>query len=247
MGLFDDPLLVSAIMITGKSPERRPFALAALQSFREQTRQRKELVIINTSKDKLLNDENKGTDTCEVYAPPDLNLGDLRNLGLGLCNGRYVVQWDDDDWSHPRRIEMQLRHLCYSGVQACTFLSQIRYNFKTGYCYVHHQYPRLNYDVGIPGTIMHYVTNRRYPSRGKSEDTVFAKAIEPLSIFTNPPEYYLRFYHGANTWGESHIMGPEHLHHTHTKPSESQMTYLKEVLEKNYAFANPVEPRAFQQ
>jgi len=38
-------------------------------------------------------------------------LGALRNMAVDAASGDYVVQWDDDDWFHPRRIELQMAAL----------------------------------------------------------------------------------------------------------------------------------------
>ncbi|NWO07378.1 MAG: glycosyltransferase family 2 protein, partial [Alteromonadaceae bacterium] len=34
-----------------------------------------------------------------------------RNIGFERANGKYVTGQDDDDWSHPQRLETQVRHL----------------------------------------------------------------------------------------------------------------------------------------
>src|SRR5436305_1073460 len=36
-------------------------------------------------------------------------VGDLRNLALEHATGDFIVNWDDDDWHHPRRIEVQMQ------------------------------------------------------------------------------------------------------------------------------------------
>lgn len=55
----------------------------------------------------LLQPENRG-----AYA--------ARNLGLEQATGTYVTCHDDDDWSHPRKLELQARHLEENpGVLAC--------------------------------------------------------------------------------------------------------------------------------
>ncbi len=43
----------------------------------------------------------------------DENLGayPARNLGLKHANGQFVTVHDDDDWSHPQKIELQVAHL----------------------------------------------------------------------------------------------------------------------------------------
>lgn len=244
--------LITAIMVTGKSPERMPFAMAAITSFLEQDYPRRELIVVNDG-DRSVFEENPDL----TLLPPEKRiyefrtsqrrtLGNLRNLGLGSALGSFIIQWDDDDWSHPERMTFQY-NTCSVNWQATTLFRQIRYDFSTGYAYVHEQIPRPNYAVGIPGTIMHPLCRHRYPERSRGEDTVFAKNWPNLHILTNPAKYYLRFYHGANTWHQSHIMGPENMRHTHKKLTQEEWAYLVEVLQKHYAFANPNLSVAFQQ
>lgn len=257
--------LVTAVMITGKSPERAPFAKAALQSFAAQTYPNKELVVINSGTESVLEAAlamGLRSPVVEVWVQDadqsGKTLGDLRNMALEAGSGWYYIQWDDDDWSHPERMEAQVK-LCRAIEQetalgvplpaAVTYMNQIRYNFKTGHCYVHRQSPRPGYAVGIPGTIVHtYVGDCCYPSLSKSEDTKFAQRFSKrFHIWDNDPKMYLRFYHGANTWDETHIMGPKKFHSRQPKLNSECMAYLEEILEKHYAFANPAKPVAFQQ
>ncbi|MFO7974174.1 MAG: glycosyltransferase [Candidatus Hydrogenedentota bacterium] len=44
---------------------------------------------------------------CPVNAGPYV----ARNLGLGVASGEFITVHDADDWSHPRKIEIQARHL----------------------------------------------------------------------------------------------------------------------------------------
>lgn len=46
-------------------------------------------------------------------------LGALRNFAVSRATGDYVMQWDDDDLYHPRRIELQLAALRATGSDAC--------------------------------------------------------------------------------------------------------------------------------
>ena len=51
----------------------------------------------------------------EVPASERLTLGALRNLSLSNARGKYVAQWDDDDWSAPTRLAEQTAAICRSG------------------------------------------------------------------------------------------------------------------------------------
>ncbi len=198
--------LVSAVMITGKDAKRYKLAQAAVRSFQAQTWPNKELVIIDDSPAHWPDHENLHI----VRPQPGLSLGELRNLALDnkVCRGDWIVQWDDDDWSHPTRIAamMDIRQPDH----AITLRYQTRFSFENSTAFA------LKYDQpdGIPGTVLHAKTNVRYRTLDRHEDTHFLRdAFGPKTIvMDNHPEsspgpsLYLRFFHGNNTWSERHIM-----------------------------------------
>ena len=75
--------LVSCMMLT--IPGREQFAEQAKRCFRDQTYQNTELVIVT----------GPGT------------IGAKRNVGCQRARGEYIAHWDDDDWSDPRRLQIQ--------------------------------------------------------------------------------------------------------------------------------------------
>ena len=192
--------LVSAIMITGKSPAREPMARVAVEAFLAQTHPRKELVIVNHGGSPL---EIGHPSVRELVVPPGerLMLGDLRNLGLSAASGEWVLQWDDDDWHAPERMAVQLHH-AHDPAAAVLLRSQIRYCFQTGAARV------LSLGEGIDGTILHHrLVAFRYPSLAQAEDSKFAAQFAKRVVVPNDAALYVRFVHGANTWSEKHIMG----------------------------------------
>lgn len=46
-----------------------------------------------------------------VLVPPGTNLGERRNRAINFAQGDIVAVWDDDDWSDPRRLELQVAAL----------------------------------------------------------------------------------------------------------------------------------------
>ncbi len=227
--------LVSCIMVTGKSPSRLPLAMAACRSYAQQTYPAKEIVIVNTGDNLLGRLPAELTDNiCEVTRPAELTLGELRNCGLEAAQGEFVCQWDDDDWSGPQRIELQLaaalEHNCPT-----TLLSQVRYSFMTDTAFVVRQTPRPEYAVGLPGTVLHARTELRYLPERKSEDTHFVKQFERVHILDNPPELYLRFCHGLDqTWTEKHIMQRYYQTRGQRRLPKTANDYLDQVLKQYY-------------
>lgn len=210
---------VCAVMVTGKDPARFELAERSMQSFLEQTHLDKQLLIINDGPEPFLRSPRRLQGVVEYWMQPDeaprLSLGELRNKALELLRAGspvktpdLVVQWDDDDFSHPNRITHQVskkrpRH-------AVIFRYEVHCNLATGEAFVN--CGDTQRAGGFPGTIMHsLLEDHAYPPFGKSEDAEFAllwKRQHKLTIVNNSPTLYLRFYHGKNTWHEEHVMKP---------------------------------------
>jgi len=199
-------------MVTGKSDDRLPFAIAAIASFLRQGYSNKHLLIINTGRSL----EPQSPHITEILVNDQrLKLGDLRNAGLEEATklgAKYVAQWDDDDWSAKDRLEIQTAQCLATPRSACVLRWQLRYsliknsafNFRWSY----------NSCPGIPGTIVHTLEpDIRYPSKARAEDDDFLKLFAPnIFVVDNSPkqkpgpELYIRMYLGFNTWDENHIM-----------------------------------------
>jgi len=89
---------VTAVMLT--TADRAGMAARAVRCFESQTYPEKDLLVFPT-------DHLRGTTT-----------GELRNLACAEARGDIVAHWDDDDWSHPQRIEEQVEMLQSRGADA---------------------------------------------------------------------------------------------------------------------------------
>jgi glycosyltransferase involved in cell wall biosynthesis len=218
--------LVSAIMITGKSPEREPLARVAVEAFTEQTYARKELIIVNHG-GRGLNVVHREVHEIKVPVACRLTLGDLRNLGLSAAAGEWVIQWDDDDWHGAERIADQLRHAEPSA--AVLLRSQIRRHLRTGTAWV------FTMEGGIDGTILHHKqVPFKYPSLARREDTEFLKHFKKRMAVSNEADLYVRFFHGTNTWSEKHIMGHFAGHQNEVRLTPAQREHLFDVVLPRY-------------
>lgn len=115
--------LACCVMLTRDRPQ---MAKRAVECFRLQTYQRRKLLVIDTGSNSdayvymgregmLINEQlfhNPSTGARE------LTIGSLRNLANGNTNADVLIHWDDDDYSHPNRIEEQVALLQSSGKQA---------------------------------------------------------------------------------------------------------------------------------
>jgi glycosyltransferase involved in cell wall biosynthesis len=127
-------------------------------------------------------------------------LGKMRNLALQLSAGSVVMQWDDDDWSHPDRIKRQWETL---GDKPLGFLKRLT----------------LFWPAKEEAGITHvrawecaFIARRDrlsmiYPEIAKAEDSqLFDKLRKSVPYqMLDEPELYVRTVHGANTWEESHF------------------------------------------
>lgn len=236
--------LVTAVMITGKSPSRIPFALAATRSLWDQTYCNIELLVINHGPsiassivDFLGVDYNApGRVLVEcVTNKGDRTIGDLRNLALDLAFGDYLVQWDDDDWSHPRRIEKQLGAAIEHGCPV-TLNNQLRYDFGTGNGYIAN--PKLTRQrQGLPNTILFPKTGKRYPSISMDEDGCFLRELGYIHAIDNPPEWHIRFSHGDNVCSRKNIMKQFANGSNRLNMPKCSSDYLLSVVDQHYSFA----------
>lgn len=213
--------MVSALMITGKSPDHRNLAWVAIQCFLKQTYQYRELIIVNDAPDAPW--FGVSPHFTEVVTTPGAKLGHLRNLSLETASGDFMIQWDDDDYHHPHRIQLQMEN--HKPGYATMLLRQYRLNLLTGASAIAGSYGHMN--GGIEGTILHERSEHRYNAGAESgEDTSYAMKWWPkINPVDNDPEIYVRNYHGGNTWDEKHVMERSLL------PGEIDHTYLEGVLD----------------
>lgn len=235
--MLEDRPLVSGVMVTGKSPERRSLAMAAITSFRQQTYPHKELVIINDGDSPLLTADLDGVR--EIRVPQKHTLGELRNLGLHHSRGQFIWQVDDDDWRHPTCLEQQLAAEAQTG-SAVLLRYQIRYDAEYNTAVVW----KWNYVSvpGIPGTVLH--PNRpglAYRDEGRAEDDHFLQDhfANNIVVLDNSPQLglshlYIRFFHGRNTWDRRHVMGRAAGQKNVWSLPTGTAEYLREVLITHY-------------
>ena len=215
---------VTAVMVTGKSPEREPFVKMAIDDFQKQDYLGPlRLWIIRDERPTGSRPYELTTDQqfCQravhtAVVPTPQTLGGLRNLGLDIVKehepGSWIIQWDDDDHHAPNRVSLQVQAALNAGYLgqvdwAVTLLRQVRYHIPrdiaTVYC--------GDWDHGIFGTVLHGPTDARYEEVGRHEDSRFLKVLKArnklLTVLAEEPSVYIRYYHGHNTWDDRHMFG----------------------------------------
>jgi hypothetical protein len=190
--------LVTAVMITGKSQARNPLAREAVRCFVEQTYPPRELLILNDGEE-AIGVEAGNIREIRIEKVATRTLGDLRNLALELAYGDWVIQWDDDDWYGPERIEAQMR---VRRPGAAVLLGDIIH-----YSLHRHSGFRADWASGFPGSILHERNGTvRYPSLSRGEDIVFQRQFRKITVVRSERPLYIYRHHAQNTWNETHIM-----------------------------------------
>jgi glycosyltransferase involved in cell wall biosynthesis len=189
--------LVSAMMITGSS-RRRKMAQIAVNCFLEQTYENKELVIVNHGTTMSI-DDSRVREVSVVDSGP---VGLLRNLAMENAKGKILIFWDDDDWSAPERMEVQIGHL--KPDHACLLQRQLRLDLRTQRCIA------VCWGCGIPGTMAFSKDDKLFSAMWRGSDAKFLESFGPKKIaIENNASLFVRNFHGWNLWDERHIMWPE--------------------------------------
>jgi glycosyltransferase involved in cell wall biosynthesis len=131
--------LVSCLCLTRNRPAK---LRRAIECFLAQTYPNKELVI-------LLREGDVGTRSVvteygerapiRTHAIADddpMTLGEQRNLSIRLSHGEYFCVWDDDDWYHPERVEIQEAALRRNHKAACMLTHLLLFDVPTGQAYL---------------------------------------------------------------------------------------------------------------
>lgn len=199
---------VTGVLVTGKTTERYPLARKAVEAWMLQNYPGpRQLLIINDHPDTpLMKQSELPEHVFEIRVQKRQSLGALRNHGLNLAQGDYVVQWDDDDYSHRDRLAYQVINTELGS--SSIFRWEVHCNLKSGQAFAN-----CGDEIrtkGFPGTMLWPKTvAARFPAKGKAEDTEFVldlKAEVGLKVLENDPLMYFRCYHGHNTWSEQHVM-----------------------------------------
>ncbi len=199
---------VSCLIVTAN---RERMLRRSLLSLHNQTYQSLEVVIIDngTRSVKPVVDEFSFPRLTYEHVPPPhkFTLGDLRNRALELAGGDYMICWDDDDWHHPKRVDVQLDAL-QRGYDACCLEGTI-FHIDLPEFMEHPFIGRL--PKGSPNTIMHRRSDRiRYPSLNREEDTVYLnrwmKAGRYKKLSLEQSYLFVRVFHGENISGKKHFL-----------------------------------------
>ena len=224
--------LVSAIMITGKTPEHERLARVAAHSFLKQTYYNKELVVVNDGPYELKIGHPR---VREILVKEKKPLGALRNTGLENAKGDWVIQWDDDDYHHPHRILYQMAHRQEG--HAVVLRKQLRVDIIEGRAIC------VDHASGIAGTILHprKVIGRYSAKADGNEDTEFLSHFYPDVIALDNdsemwpgPALYVRLFHDRNVQSREVVMGNKGSYSKRWSPNRDEKDYVSHLLITHY-------------
>ena len=192
--------LVSCLMVTHGD---RPAVREAIHCYRQQTYSNRELVIIVTTEDNLVEPllaelRDASIRLCRVAPAP---LGVLRNASVGEARGALLCLWDDDDLCHPQRIELQLTALNESGAAASFLLRWVLWHLPR-------QRLALSGNRLWEGTMLIWKEAMvPYPPLARGEDTVLVNELggRYSLVAIDAPLLYCYVGDGANTWSADHF------------------------------------------
>jgi glycosyltransferase involved in cell wall biosynthesis len=194
-------------MVTADRPH---LVLRALRCYEQQTYPNTELVVLDNGEEPiehLLADVDGPVTYRYQEKEPGMTVGALRNIPLEEASGTFIVpQWDDDDWSHPERIERQVEVL-QQGFDACTLQGTLIHVDHPDYF----EHPFIGLlPNGVPPTIMHRRdADIRYPNLPRVHDTEYVDEWRERRYRILPwseSGLYLRYFHGDNLWEQDHFL-----------------------------------------
>jgi len=199
--------LVSCLCVT-----RNDIALLerAIRCYNEQSYNNKELIILCEDNNDYLAEiqeryaSEKDIVVVIVPASPKITLGELRNRSILAASGKYICQWDDDDWYHPDRINSQYSFVIESGSSGCYLDQRILYDAWEKQLYMSNP---CKFEGSVFMERALALRTPMYSSKNTAEDTDFiyplidSGALKPL----HAPHLYVYTYHGNNAWHREHF------------------------------------------
>jgi glycosyltransferase involved in cell wall biosynthesis len=192
--------LVSCLCVSTK---RLHHLRNAIDRFEEQSYPNKELLVVSASYDPeyVAFFESLGCKGVRYYwmeGDGNVTLGELRNYALKISTGDYFCVWDDDDWYHYKRIEIELKEATRNRKMGSLLAYCILFDAvnKTAF---------MSHILCPPASILCKKSviddDALYPARDRGEDSIFLNKLCRRNLLypITRPDLYIYVYHGLNT------------------------------------------------
>jgi len=202
--------LISCLTVT-QDPRRLPYLVRSIDCFRRQTWRRRELVVLQIG-DPAYGEaiarhlHALGDDRVRhAFVGEPVSLGEARNRSVEAARGEVVCLWDDDDMSHPRRLELQHGRMRRDRAEASFLPDHLHFFEDTRELYWVDWRPDLH-----PGTLLaarRCLEAHPYPPLPINEDAPVREALRSSCRLSAPSGYgylYLYCYTGLNVYARAH-------------------------------------------
>jgi hypothetical protein len=202
LGQTRDAPLVSALMVTR---DRAALAACSIECFRRQTWPQRELVIVDDGPDQMLAEHVRQLDDPRIrmvrLADAALPLGALRNHAVAEARGELICQWDDDDLSHPNRMELQVAALTAFGGEACVLARETLWWPRSG------RVALSQARLWESSLLARRATLPPYPELRRGEDTPVIEALAARGrlVLLDRPHLHVYVVHGGNSFPATHF------------------------------------------
>lgn len=190
--------------------------IRSIESFINQSYLNKELIIVcshcNIHDIKTINKYIDNKISFLIYKiSNNISLGEARNISINISNGEYICQWDDDDISHPDRLQYQydwnIQNNCNASILSAQY--HLFENVQPNKLYLENRIKKNeNIHSGWPGTILakKSILKDIYPKIRINEDVDGLSKIQDLQVikYENDFYHYIYSFHGNNTWNYDH-------------------------------------------
>ena len=208
----DESDKVTALLVLNDARRMR-LARTSVNQFMLQTYENKDIVIVNSSGQKVTTRDHPLVKEIEVDPTQYPTVGSLRNVALENATGDWVLPWDDDDHSHPHRLVFQMAHR--RGGSCVVLTHQLRVDIRHTIVYVHRD------PDGVPGTILFqrstdplWLHKWTEDASIRQEDTELLKQFASSRVVVNNhmgmkpgPALHMAYHHGLNVRSREEFFG----------------------------------------
>lgn len=202
----DQPPLVSCIMPTRDRPD---FVLQSIRYFQQQDYPHRELIIVDDGPTGLQQQLPDDPRIRYVHLSAGRSIGAKRNYACSLAQGRFIAQWDDDDWYAPNRLSAQVAPILTGAIDISGLTGTIFFDLEAWAFWG--CTPRLHQRLFVEdvhgGTLVYdrrvWEKLAQYPDRSLAEDAFFLRqALRRGARMHRLANDHLFIYlrHATNSW-----------------------------------------------